>query len=618
LIQTQGPDVYSDYELLAEHELNELIARRDPQAQRYTDLADRYPLATSANNARIYAADLYQESGHAMASLRQLQTVYLSTDSLERLSMTAGRVALMYLQQDRTDLAKSWLRRVNREHPDLVLTRDDQPVSISSWLSELTSLLSLVRVLPRIDLPLSTPKLIPGRPMPARSPGAAPPRDRVLMRDDQSFWMLSAPGLHETWRRPLPASDARILVTDDRQVIWWSQDTGLLGGMDSRTGEQLWPDIDFASALQDAGSSNRRLDLRTPQQMPFVQILGGFGVRNPRPNPATATQGARLSAIDPSTVILADRLGRIVCIDRHTGKIRWRTVSSSDNLTALTISDGLVAISGANWAGTQVQHGIVTLLDILTGEPLPMQIQPEQVPTWLGFADTGLLVMAGNSKLMAYDTATGRTQWVHELQRQAVVRRVWIGTNLLIASTYQAQVGSALIINTNTGKVINQIAIRSTTGQANAFDASQTPQQWHAFTPAQALALDPAGRTLWSDAICAPVGHILTQLVGEQFLGIISNTGTQPVPILPPLNANGRPELEQAIQRMVDAGQLRIKQGGYRLYLLDRTSGRILTEYPLPNLPGPIDPAATVFLDDALLLAVGDQTLLIQSQTTPD
>jgi len=618
LIEANGRDIYRPYDLLAEHDLDRLQTSGVREAQRYADLADRYPFALSAGDTRLIAADLYREAGLFTAALRQLQTVYLDTDSVERLSDVSGRIVRMYLEQDRPDLARRWLRRVNREHAGLVLLRDDQPVSIPSWLSELGMLLSTNRLLPRFGLPLSEPKLIAGRPMIPPQADGRPPSDRVLMRDEQSVWMLSSPGLKVLWKKPLPAPDMRVLTMDDRQVLWWSRQTGRLGEMDSLTGQALWPQIDFARALDETGDASRRIDQRTRQQMQFIQLLGGVGVRNPRANPGDAAAGIPLTAIDLTTIIIADRFGRIVCIDRYTGRVRWRRLSESDNLTALTIGDGLVAISGASWADTQVQNGVVTLLDVLTGEPLETQIQSQEVPAWLGFADNGLLVSVGNGRLWAHDPVTGQTEWRRDLPRLVGVRRVWLGGRMLIVFTQQAQVGSVRVMDIDTGDVVNQLAIRTVPGQARAFEAVQADGRWQLISPMQAVALNPSGRTRWTDAICAPLDHRLLQLIGGRYVCVVGQAGTQPLPILPGLNAANRAELEKKIRQAVAAGLLRVQAGGYRLYLLDRKTGSIVSDIPIAATPGPIDPAASVLLDGAMMLGVGDQTLVIQPETTAD
>lgn len=615
LIQTHGREVYTPYDLLAEHELIELQAHGVREAQRYTDLADRYPLALCANQARTFAADLYEQAGQGMAALRQLQVVYLNTASIDGLSQVAGRIAQMYLQQDHPALTRRWLRRVNREHSGLVLLRDDQPVSIPSWLSELETLLATSRALPRINTPLSPPRLIAGRPVIPPRAGGPPPRDRVLMRDGQALWMLSSPRFDEVWKKPLPAPDMRVLAMDDRQILWWSQQTGQLGAMDRMTGEPLWPQIDFSHALDKAGDSTPNQQQRTREQLQFIQLLGGAGIRNPRARQTTVTATTR-TAFDLTTIILADQLGRIVCIDRHTGQIRWRRLSTSDNLTSLTIGDGLVVIGGTSWGGTQVQHGVVTLLDVLTGEPLETQIQSQDLPVWLGFADSGLLVIVSNGKLTGFDPATGRTAWRRDLPRLVGARRSWIGGQVLIVSTQQGQVGSALVMDSQTGELVNQVPIRAVLGQTHTFQAVQADGRWQVLTPMQAVALNVSGRTRWSDALCAPIGHMLMQLIGDRYVCIVGRTGTQEVPVLPGPNAGGRLELQEALRAA--AGRLSIQAGGYRLYLLDRQTGVITTDTPLASLPAPIDPAASVFLDDALLLGVGDQTLLIQSQNAAD
>jgi outer membrane protein assembly factor BamB len=616
LIQAHGREVYQPFDLLAEHELSELLRQGERDPRRYIALADRYPLAVSSDQARLHAADMLTAQGEPDAAMRQLQAVYLNTDSPDLWSHTAGRIVQMYLDSDRLALAHRWLRRVQREHPGLTLTRGDQPVSPSAWGSELSFLLSSARPLPRITLPLAGPRLIEGWPMPAPAGGdSPPPRDRVLMRVGQKMRMLTGPKLDQAWEKPLPAPDARVLSLEGRQLIWWSSKQGLLGAVDSRTGEPLWPDVDVTAALDQAGDPRRRLKQRTQEQMRFVRFLGGPGARNLRGNPA-ALADTVVTAVDLTAVSLADRLGRVVCIDRQTGQVRWRMLSPADHLTAMSIGDGLLAIGGASWADTQAQSGVVILLDTLTGEQLGTTLETDDVPTSLGFADNGLLIAVSVGRAVAYEPATGRTRWRRELGRASAARRVWVGGRVLIVATAQGQVesGSALVLDADDGQVVNRLAIRSAAGRARSFQAFQADGDWQVMSPTRASALSASGRTRWADAICAPIGHILMQLIGERYVCIVGRSGAQQVPVLPGLNVGGRPELEQAIRKAIAAGRLRIEAGSYRLYLLDRLTGAIVSDTPLDGMPGPIDPASSVFIDGALLFGVGDQTLVVTAE----
>ena len=54
---------------------------------------------------------------------------------------------------------------------------------------------------------------------------------------------------------------------------------------------------------------------------------------------------------------------------------------------------------------------------------------------------------------------------------------------------------------------------------------------------------------------------------------------------------------------------------GYRLYLLDRASGSIVSELPLNDINAPIDPGTGLLIDGALLLGVGDKTLVVKGQS---
>lgn len=620
LIQTHGREVYQTYDLIAEQELSELTLRLEPDARPYTELADRYPLALCVNEVRQSAADRSLEAGDITSALRQLQAIYLGTISDDGVPLIAGRIVQIYLANDRPELARRWLRRVEREHPGLILIREDQPVHVQSWLSELQHILSTSRRLPQIDLPLQSPQWISGRPMPSDPDviNTGPPSDRVLMTDGQSAWMLSTPGMDELWRVPLPAADARVLVMDERQIVWWSIQTQQIGALDSRNGDTLWETIDYQDALDNAGDPRLQLERRTLQQQQFVQILGGAAVRNPRLNPGLASRDGLLKAVDLTTIMLADRLGRAICIDRDTGQIRWRTLGPADSLTSIALGDGLVAMGGASWADTAAQHGIVALLDTLTGEPLETVIQSEKVATWLGFADNGLLITALPGNLTSYDPATGRTEWRRDLPTMPGANRFDLGGRLLIVSQQQVQASSALVIDTDTGEPVNQLPIRAVSNRPMLFDAFEADGQWYVLTPMRAVALNTSGTTRWSDAICAPVGHIQMQHIGQRHTLIIGGAGPTQVLNLPPIQLQGRPEIEQAMKQAIEAAHQQNMSLGYRLYMLDRVTGSIISDLPLDDVEAPIEPDAATLIDGALLLGSGNQTLVIKGQIPPD
>ena len=150
------------------------------------------------------------------------------------------------------------------------------------------------------------------------------------------------------------------------------------------------------------------------------------------------------------------------------------------------------------------------------------------------------------------------------------------------------------------------------------FDAIQAQGQWQVLTPMRAVALNPSGTTRWSDAICAPVGHMLMQRVGQRHVLIVG--GSRPIQAvdLPPIQIEGRPEVQQALREIVEAARQQNAAVGYRLYLLDRVTGSIVSEVSLGDIRAPIDPDTGSLIDGALLLGVGNRTLVIKGQTPAD
>ena len=620
LILDHGRVVYQAYDLLAQADLQQLIDSGERSAKAYVALADRYPLAQCVNRARQIAADRALQSGDTADAIRQLQTVYLDTADTNDRAQIVERIVEVYQSHDRPEMARHWLRRVNREYPDLRLPDPSGPVTASDLLSRLDEQARLTtQWLPRIGVPLSDPEWIDGQPVHAllNVTGADPLHDRALMTGGGEVWMLSMPGPNEIWRVPMPAEDAQVLAWDGRQVIWWSPGANTLGALDSRTGQSLWGPIDCGAILKRAGDSNPQQKLRNQAQQQFMQFLGGAtGRRSLRTDAPPANQ--LIWAVDLSSIVVADQLGRVACIDRDTGQPRWAVRGQADRLTAIALGDGLVALAGLSWADTQAQHGIITLRDPLTGERLKTTLQSEQSPVWMAFADNGLLIYQLQGSLQASDVATGLTQWRREAVNLTLQgARHALGGRMLFAASRLGQSGVALVVNTDTGRVVNQLPIRATAGRPQLLDMTDARDTWQVATPEQAVALDPSGRQLWTDAICAPVGHLRQQHVSDRYVLIVSGTSPQSVPNLPELNGLNQQD-QKVLRDMLDQATDRAQASGYTLFVLDRHTGVIQRQQPLEAINGDIQPDSGVLLDGALLLGVDGRTMLLHGPVPTD
>lgn len=168
-----------------------------------------------------------------------------------------------------------------------------------------------------------------------------------------------------------------------------------------------------------------------------------------------------------------------------------------------------------------------------------------------------------------------------------------------------------------TGESVNQLPIRKAPGQTLLLDTILADGHGYMMTPMRAVGLDVAGRTLWSDAICAPIGHLTMQRVGRRYVCLVGGTGPSQGPALPRIDFQGHPELEEALRAAIAAGQLRANTEGYRLYLLDRETGSIVSDTPLNGL-GPIDTGSAAWIDGAILFGAGDRTMVVGSQSAAD
>ncbi|GAB4197750.1 MAG: hypothetical protein Kow00105_11800 [Phycisphaeraceae bacterium] len=617
LIQAHGKVVYAAFDLQAESALQDLILTGETDPQPYVELAERYPLAAVTSRARSMAAELYEQSGSSALALKQWQAVYLDAVDASQAANATERIVSTYLSLDQPVLARRWLRRVQRKYPQLLIHHAGGTVSIDSWIAELDEALSHVGSLPKLTPPLTATKWIDGQPVPwdrGQVPADAV-HDRVLMRVGRELVMLASPDLRELWRCPIPSPDIKLLSMTEKQLIWWSQQAGLVGALDSRSGEALWPSIRLMDQLRSVGDPGRRPDSRTSQQREFIQLLGGVAVRHNLPSNVALTSPLLVKA-DPEVLVVADRLGRVICVDRMTGQVRWRILSEADGLIDVAVGEGLMALGGASWADTEAQHGLISFHDTLTGEQIGTTIQTETTPTWIEFTERGLLISADANRVAAYDPLTGRTEWRHDLLRMAAPARHWLAGDVLLRQPQQGDVGSAVVLDATNGERLNLIPIRRSPAKPLLMDARFTEQGWHILTPNQAWALDSTGQTRWSDAVCGPVGHIAMQQVSDQYVWLVSVNEPLgpaiPIPVQLQVQAQQNPQLERVLREAIQAARPADGEPA-RLYGLERETGRIVSETALPALPG-LTPDSGVLIDGALLIGSRGRTLVISGR----
>ena len=604
LVHEHGPLVYAEYEALAAERIAKLATDDTAPASAFVTLAEQFPLASVAPEARLAGAEILTRQGQLAQAVVQLNHAYAKARSNDLRSRIVGTLVEVLLQRSQNDRARRWLRRVRREHPDLQPLRAGTPVPIEQWLAELTEPRDDQNRLPAFALPPGKPYVLPERLLaPTAQPAQAWPRDMILTRTDRVLNLRAGPTLATRWQLPVDTADLTLLALTTEQALLWSEQHAVLTAVDVRTGGVVWESGDLRAAIRRTAG-----EALTAAQRQFKRALdaGGMGLRirdgRAVPDRPVFRPGLML-AVGEMVVCIADRAGRVVALDRNAGHVLWQYRCAIEQLTHMAIDENTVAIAGTTELPNQSEVGAVFLLDALTGGLKLPSWQQNQPVGWLGFPDVGLFVYATASTVTALDLAGGDVRWRLPIEAHPMSGLGVAGNGLLLL---RDQGGAVLMIDAVAPKLVRRLDIPANAAVVNGGQSLSALRlrlaggQWHLLTPWRAQAWSPDGRLLWRDAISQDKQALLLQLVSENTVALAAAVApTTP----PPANNNAPPA------HIVPAPR-------YRLFLLDRTGGAIRAECDLPTANVPLDPGAGIALDHRLVLTTATATIVIPDATS--
>ncbi|MFG0329112.1 MAG: PQQ-binding-like beta-propeller repeat protein [Phycisphaerales bacterium] len=393
LIDRDGPQVYILYEEAAQRELNATRASSDSAT--LLDFAARYPLATAAPEAVTLAADELLAANQTAAALATLRRGLGYGPGLDSRRLVVGRLLETLRDRGQSETALNVARRIERESPDFSASSvDGFDRPIAEWVNALeTSVLERHRAArlgdisdePYLRLP-GEELLLPefGRP----TPGVALVRDGELVRAHGGL------EFDVIWEYDLRTRLATLLTADRMQAILLTHDQRQprrLVALNLETGEPDWVAEGFDEALSEADQNAAR---RLAQRL-SANLLP--------------------SAIGAEEIVLADEDGRIVCVERRTGAIRWVRVESLDTLSHIAFEPTALIIAGQRIVferNARRVERVIQLLDPSTGTlGSEIRVDADAKIEWIATSDAGELLYAYGDTLVCFDIDEFEQRW---------------------------------------------------------------------------------------------------------------------------------------------------------------------------------------------------------------
>lgn len=447
LLRRLGPEPYAAFTQQASRELEELGDRATPAE--LLSLAKRFPAAPAGATAWIRLADLNEKADKRAAAARCLALALRALD----FSQSARTPALATESRHVGTRLVEALAKLNR--PSEAARIADQlnrrpgasPIALPSLVKEqLAATDRRPRFGDRIE---SEPQALVGWTVasPKITDGEGRPTDRtVLLSAGRKQVGLFATSLVDNrlvplWIRTYELRQPRIIRLDhDATFVYWPADSrsdragGVIECIRS-DGTSAWLSREIASVLDE-------IDTRTSDEMSaFSTPLDG-----------SVSPGDLLVAMDASTLVLIERVGRIVAFDLASGKPIWTTRLPSTHVYDGAISGNTLVIGGASTERNDNALralGVLPLslvsIDLRTGGPakdlrtmvakglnapdlknLRAALGDRQQVRWLRSIGAGKFLAGMTDRVICFDVPNDRLVWNFDKPTVARSMECWV------------------------------------------------------------------------------------------------------------------------------------------------------------------------------------------------
>lgn len=481
---TANPSLYAQFDADATLALNDLKSKVTTDADSYIALASRYPFAKAAPLAYIAAADVKMNAGDSTFS-DELKQAYQQTRVDSQLAGNIiSRLVTHFENAERRHLARYWLSRVQKDHPDVVLVRGDVSISPDDWRGQLFNGVEEVLGLPKFSLSFGQAYAVDGRLLtPIAQPRERWPRDAMITATRDELHFHQGLSLDLQWSTKLLDRTVMVLSCTNEQVLVWYPQEGLVQAIDTADGRETFPTINLGEALAE-------IDQQGGRRNPIVDRTVRSGL----------ARNARLRTTQ-SMIYVAEQTGGVVAIDRVTGQVLWSRQFDVAQLDQVEVNDEFLVVGGLVEGKGGNAEGRLFILDAETGDGRAQSVHVQQgAPTWVGIGGANLFVAVAD-QLIAYDGG-GEIVWTMDLAQGYVHGDSHVRADMLAVVDATE---SFLPIDPASGKLMHneRLSVTGDTARGAPIGVNVIADEktYFVMSSNQLMRISGEGKVLWRDSV---------------------------------------------------------------------------------------------------------------------
>ena len=495
-----------------------------------------------------------------------------------------GRLAELYLQQNKVKYAIRWLRQIKNQYPKMIAMQNGQFIEIDQWLDELQLYNASSLDYPLVKCPINQSSVIPGKLVSYMTDDL--PDSLFFVWEENVLSCFNSRNCAKVWERKL-ISDTPVLVKkDETKLTIIDIEKGSYFAIESTTGNRVWGEVDLVGIFEN---DNDDVEHQVGNMHVDVDDVQGLQAKN-------GIKPRYVVVSSDEMTMINDYSNKIIGVNEATGVVDWQIQLPFDVISHVTVNDSLFVVTGKKYQQDDLLFAGVAVFDISTGQMVQHVYELNEEPEWVGIDECDIVYIVMMNRVIAYDLRQNSLLWQKDIVGGDMTSQCWLGSFKLLVMDDD---GILHVMNAASGKTVKRVDLQ-TFGIPDVVKAEYVDDRWHLMTANGAVTLEKDGEIAWRDTIVMPGRKLLAnQRFSSRFVVYLSAV------------VENERLGDRDISDFEEDDEVGFK---YRLYLLKRSNGSLAYVYDLKAMKCPLHTEQMQVLEGGIVLTDGIKTYLFRHE----